>query len=277
VQRVVFANSWSRFFAEFDIGTFDDFFERLAADAKGGNRRRNVASFSLGPDSQKKTFFIKRFFHPYLKDVLFARRNVGESCSQGLYESESARFLLGNGIESYRPVCYGEEKKWGIESKSFVVTEELQSPCLTDFVREKWQTLERSQQEKIVAGLGAFVRRIHALNVSLPDLYVYHLNVSLPDLYVYHIYVTESAAGEYEFAVIDLHRMSRNVTNKNQKLKNLGRLHHSMLDNYFDDELKQLLVKSYAADNLDGDVTALVARIEKFSLAVSAKRRKKAY
>jgi len=265
VQRVVFANSWSRFFAEFDIGTFDDFFERLAADAKGGNRRRNVASFSLGPDSQKKTFFIKRFFHPYLKDVLFARRNVGESCSQGRYESESARFLLDNGIESYRPVCYGEEKKWGIESKSFVVTEELQSPCLTDFVREKWQTLERSQQEKIVASLGAFVRRIHALNVSLPDLYVYH------------IYVTESAAGEYEFAVIDLHRMSRNVTNENRKLKNLGRLHHSMLDDYFDDELKQLLVKSYAADNQDGDVAALVARIEKFSLAVSAKRRKKAY
>ena len=265
MQRVVFANSWSRFFAEFDIGTFDDFFARLSADAIGGNSRRNVVSFSLGPDSQKKTFFMKRFFRPHFKDVIFARRNVGESCSQGRYESESARFLLDNGIESYRPVCYGEEKKWGIETKSFVVTEELQAECLSDFVREKWHTLERSQQKKIVAGLGAFARRIHALNVSLPDLYVYH------------IYVTESAAGEYEFAVIDLHRMSRNVTNKNQKLKNLGRLHHSMLDNYFDDELKRLLVKSYAADNLEGDVTALVARIEKFSLAVSAKRRKKAY
>ena len=50
-----------------------------------------------------------------------------------------------------------------------------------------------------------------------------------------------------------------------------------LFDEYFDDELKQLLVKSYAADNLEGDITALVALIEKFSLAVSAKRRKKAY
>ena len=265
MQRVVLAESWSCFFAEFDVVTFDDFFERLAAGAVGGNSRRNVISFSLGSDSQKKTFFIKRFFRPHLKDVIFARRNVGESCSQGRYEWENARFLLDNGVESYRPVCYGEQKTWGIETKSFVVTEELRSTCLSDFIRDKWHTLERSRQEKIVAGLGAFVRWIHALNVSLPDLYVYH------------IYVTESPAGEYEFAVIDLHRMSRNVTNRNQKLKNLGRLHHSMLDKYFDEELKQLLVKSYAADSWDGDVTTLVTQVEKHSDAISAKRKKKAY
>ena len=265
MQSVVFENSWSRFFAEFDIETFDDFFERVAANAIGCNSRRNVVSFSLGPDSQKKTFFMKRFFRPHLRDVIFARRNIGESCSQGRYEWENARFLLDNGIESYKPVCYGEKKVLGIETKSYVVTEELQAECLSDFVRDKWNALERQEQKRIVAGLGAFVRRIHALNVSLPDLYVYH------------IYLTENAAGEYDLAVIDLHRMSRNVRNRNQKIKNLGRLHHSMLDDYFDKELKQLLVKSYAAENWDGDVAALVARVEKHSDTVSAKRKKKAY
>ncbi|MEA3225496.1 MAG: lipopolysaccharide kinase InaA family protein [Planctomycetota bacterium] len=265
MQRVVFSDSWDRFFAEFDIATFDDFFERLAVNAKGGNSRRNVVSFSLGPDARKKTFFIKRFFRPHFKDMIFSRRNIGESCSQGRYEWENARFLIDNGIESYKPVCYGEKTTWGIETKSFVVTEELQAECLSDFVRDKWNALERQEQEKIVAGMGAFIRRIHTLSVSLPDLYVYH------------IYLTENAGGEYDFAVIDLHRMSRNVTNRNQKIKNLGRLHHSMLDEYFDDELKQLLIKSYATDNWDGDVAALVARVEKHSDTVSAKRKKKAY
>ncbi len=265
MQQVVFANSWSDFFAEFDVASFNDFFERLATDARGGNSRRNVVRFCLGADSQKKAFFIKRFFRPHFKDIIFARRNIGEPCSQGRYEWENARFLLDNGIESYRPVCYGEQTTWGLETKSFVVTEELRSRCLSDFIRERWDALERSQQEKIVVGISAFVRKIHALNVSLPDLYVYHL------------YLTESDAGEYDFAVIDLHRMSRNVTNRNQKLKNLGRLHHSMLDEYFDDELKQLLVKSYAADDWDGDVAALISQVEEYSNAVSAKRRKKAY
>jgi tRNA A-37 threonylcarbamoyl transferase component Bud32 len=265
VQRIVFADSWSEFFAEAGLRSFDDFFEHLAAEAIGANNRRSVVTFNLGSGSHEKKFFMKRFLRPHFKDIFSARRNVGESCSQGRYEWENARLLLDNGIETYRPVCYGEETKWGIETKSFVVTEELRSECLSDFVREKWHTLERSQQEKIVAGLGAFVRRIHALNVSLPDLYVYH------------IYVTESAAGKYDFAVIDLHRMSRDVTNRNKKSKNLGRLHHSMLDDYFDNELKQLLVKSYAADSRESDVTTLVARVERLSAVVSAKRRKKGY
>lgn len=265
MQRVVFADLWSEFFASYDAATFDDHFERLAADATGGNSRRNVARFSLGAGAQKKTFFIKRFFRPHFKDVIFARRNIGESCSQGRYEWESARFLLDNGIGSYRPVCYGEQTTWGIETKSFVVTEELQSTCLSDFIREKWNSLERQEQEGIVAGIGAFVHRIHALNVSLPDLYVYH------------IYVTENATGKYDFEVIDLHRMSRNVTNQNQKLKNLGRLHHSMLDDYFDDELKRLLVESYAGNNWGDDINALVAQVERWSKTISAKRKRKPY
>jgi len=265
VERIVFTNSWSRYFAKFDLGTFDDFFERMATDAKGGNSRRKVSRFSLGTDDQRKTFFIKRFFRPHLKDVIFARRNLGESCSQGRYEFESARLLLDNDIGTYNPVCYGEQRSLGIETKSFVVTEELQSTCLSDFVRERWHTLERPQKEKIVADLGAFVRRIHAANVSLPDLYVYHL------------YITQVSAERYDFAVIDLHRMSRNVRNKNRKLRNLGRLHHSMLDEYFDKDLKKLLVNSYAADNSGSDVNALIAQVERWSKAISAKRKQKPY
>jgi len=265
VQRTVFADSWSGFFAKFGITTFDDFFVRFSANVVGGNSRRNVVPFTLGADSQKKTFFMKRFFRPHLKDVVFARRNIGESCSQGRYEWENARFLIANGIESYRPVCYGERKKWGMETKSFVVTEELRSTCLSDFVAENWNTLERREQEKIIAGIGRFVRRIHALNVSLPDLYVYH------------IYLTRTAAGDYDFAVIDLHRMSRNVTNRNHKLKDLGSLHHSMLDEYFDEDLKRLLIRSYAAENREDQVNALIARVERRSGVVSARRRKKTY
>ncbi len=265
MQRVVFADSWSRFFAEFGLKSFDDFFEHLTAETIGTNTRRSVITFSLGADSHKKTFFMKRFFHPHFKDMLFTRRNLGESCSQGRYEWENARFLLDGGIDTYRPVCYGEKTTWGLETKSFIVTEELQAQCLTDFVRQEWHSLRQPQKEKIMTELAAFVRRIHALNISLPDLYVWH------------IFLAENGGGEYDFAVIDLHRMSRNVTNKNQKIKNLGRLHHSMLDSYFDEKLKRLFIESYAANDRDSDVTALAAQVTKYSDAVSAKRRQKQY
>ncbi|MBN2592093.1 MAG: hypothetical protein JXA81_01200 [Sedimentisphaerales bacterium] len=264
MQRIVFADSWSDFFADFDLKSFEDFFENLEAKTIGVNKKRNVVTFSLGPDSHKKRFFMKRFSHPHFKDMLFSWRNIGRPCSQGRYEWENARLLLDNGIETYRPVCFGEKIKYGIENSSFFVTEELQSQCLTDFIRKNWAGFQQQQKEKIVTGLAAFIRKIHDLNICLPDLYIWH------------IYITENAS-EYEYAVIDLHRMSRNVTNRRLKIKNLGRIHHSMLDRYFDEELKRLLVKSYAADGQHGDVTKLLSRIKRYSDAVSAKRRQVQY
>ena len=261
MQRIVFANSWSEFFAEFDLKSFDDFFENLPAKTIGINKKRNVVTFSLGPNSHKKKFFMKRFSHPHFKDMLFSFRNIGRPCSQARYEWENTRLLLESGIETYRPVCFGEKIKWGIENNSFLVTEELQSQCLTDFIRQNWHSFQQQQKEKIITGLAAFVRKIHSSNISLPDFYVWH------------IYITENAGGEYDYAVIDLHRMSRNVTSRSRKIKNLGRLHHSMLDSYFDEELKQLFVKSYAADSRDVDVTKLLAQVKRYSDAVSAKRK----
>ena len=265
MQRIIFADSWSAFFAEFNLNSFDDFFEDLAAKSIGVNKKRNVISFSLCPDSQKKRLFMKRFSHPHFKDMLSSWCNIGRPCSQARYEWENARLLLDNGIETYRPVCFGEKITWGIENNSFFVTEELQSQCLTDFIRQNWNSLQQQQKEKIVTGLAAFIRKIHALNISLPDLYVWH------------IYITENAGGEYDYAVIDLHRMSRNVTSTSRKIKNLGRLHHSMLDSYFDEELKQLFIKSYTADGRDGDIAALLAQVKKYSDAVSAKRKQIQY
>ena len=275
MQKIVYANSWSQFFAEFGLKSFDDFFEYSAAKPIGRNNKRSVVTFSLGPESQKKHFFMKRFFRPHFKDMFFAWRSFGRFCSQAQCEWENARLLIDNGIETYRPVCYGEKAKCGVENKSFIITEKLQGQALTDFVRQQWHSLQRQQKEKIITGLAAFVRRIHALNISLPDLYVWH------------IFLTENTLNnEYSFAVIDLHRMSRNVTNKNTQMKNLGRLHHSMVDGYFDEKLKQLFIESYAAplssvddgnNGWDGDATALAAQVKKASDAVSAKRNPKPY
>ena len=265
MQRIIFADSWSAFFAEFNLNSFDDFFEDLAEKTIGVNKKRNVVMFSLGSNSQKKRFFMKRFSHPHFKDMLFSWCNIGRPCSQARYEWENARLLLDNGIETYRPVCFGEKITWGIENNSFFVTEELRSRCMTDFIRQNWHGFKQRQKEKFIIGLAAFIRKIHALNISLPDLYVWH------------IYITENAAGEYDYAVIDLHRMSRNVTSRSRKIKNLGRLHHSMLDSYFDEELKHLFVKSYAANDQHGDIARLMTQVKKYSDAVSAKRRQLQY
>ena len=51
MQRIVFADSWSAFFAEFQLKSFDDFYENPAAKTIDVNKKRNVVTISIGPDS----------------------------------------------------------------------------------------------------------------------------------------------------------------------------------------------------------------------------------
>lgn len=265
MQNVIYSNSWDKYFAEFGLKSLEDFFEYSDVETIGINNKRSVVSFSLGSDSNKKHFFMKRFFRPHFKDMLFTWRTFGYFCSQAQCEWENARLLLDHGIETYHPLCYGEQIKWGIEHKSFIVTEKLNSQAMTDFVGQKWHELQKETKEKIITGLGAFIQKIHAAEISMPDLYLWH------------IFIKEDKNGEDDFAVIDLHRMSRNVTNRNTLIKNLGRLHHSMIDDYFDEKLKQLLVESYAAARGDNNAAKLLTQVIKQSDIVSAKRNPKPY
>jgi hypothetical protein len=266
VERIVFTDSWQAFFADFGLKTLDHFFTFPDAKIINENNKRQVCTLTFGNEPGGKMFFLKRFHNPHLKDMLFTLRNCGSLCSQAAYEWRNANALLQNGVATYKPVCFGEKTRCGLESKSFIVTEKLQALPMTDFVRENWQKLSTEQKEKIITDLARFVRRIHDLNVSLPDLYLWHIFIK-----------EDQSLQSREFAVIDLHRMKCNVTSRNQKVKNLGRLDHSMLDKYFDERLKRLFIESYAADNWDGDIAALVARVKKYSDKVSAKRNPKLY
>ncbi|MFC1738918.1 lipopolysaccharide kinase InaA family protein, partial [Planctomycetota bacterium] len=228
------------------------------------SNKRTVATFSVDRKGASKVFFMKRYIKPHLKDMFFTWRAFGQFCSQGRFEWESVNFLIENGIETYRPVCFGEQTKWWLERGSFLVTDKLQGESLADFISREWKHLERSKKEQIIAGLGAFIRKIHKLNVSLPDLYIWH------------IFLTERQ-GRWEFAVIDLHRMLRNVTSIAQQLRNLGRLDHSMTDKYFDEQMRRLLIESYADADWPGSIDELAAKVKKYSKTMSARRNPKPY
>jgi len=266
VERIVFADSWQPVFDEFGLRSFDDFFTFPGGERINKNNKRDVTILTFGDEPHRKLFFLKRFHNPHFKDMLFTLRNFGHLCSQAAYEWKNTELLLESGVDTYRPVCYGEQIRWGLETRSFIITEKLQAQPLTDFVGQKWQYLRTEQKKKIIVDLANFVRRIH------------NLNISLPDLYLWHIFIRENPSSQgWDFAVIDLHRMAHNVTNQNQQIRNLGALVHSMLDKYFDDTLRQLFIESYAGQDWSGGTTSLAVRVKKHSDAISARRNPKQY
>ena len=264
MQEVIFTNSFEPFFAELGLRSFDDFFNYSGGQTVNKNNKRDVQRLAFESDGQTRIFYIKRFCKPHIKDMLFTLTAFGKICSQAECEFTNANLLLQNGIDTYKPACFGWRTVCGIERSSFFVTEQLKSQNFTDFLAENWQQLTEDEKQKIITSIAGTVRKVHDARISLPDLYLWHLFVSRD-------------AGRYDFAVIDLHRMRHNVKNRNELLKNLGRLHHSMTDKYFDDRLRRLLIESYAGSDWQGSIEALIKKVEKFSAAVSAKRKPKPY
>jgi hypothetical protein len=266
VKKTVFADLWQPVFAEFGLKSFDDFFYYFDTQKINKKTKRAIRTLVLGDGPDQKVFFLKRFYHPHFKDMFFTWRSFGEFCSQARCEWENANILLANGIETYRPICYGEQRKFGLEKKSFFVTEKLQGWCFTDFVSEKWSQLAQQQKGKIIISLAKLIRKIHDAGINLPDLYVWH------------IFIKEgSGPNQWEFAVIDLHRMEHNMTDRNKQIRNLGRLDHSMVDKYFDDSLRRLLIESYAGKDWPGGIAKLAREVKNYSAIVSAKRNPKQY
>ncbi|MHC4693782.1 MAG: lipopolysaccharide kinase InaA family protein, partial [Planctomycetota bacterium] len=144
--NIVFAGEWQKFFAKFGLESFDDFFDYSQGKTINRNNKRNVSELAFGEGDNRKVFFRKRFFSPHVKDMIFAWRSYGKFISQAALEWSNANILFENGIETYRPVCYGAQRKYSLERKSFFITEKLPGTALTDFVSKKWEQLSRQQK-----------------------------------------------------------------------------------------------------------------------------------
>ena len=264
MRTVQFAKNSSAIFEKAGLESFEDFFNYSEGVTINKNQKRDVVTFSLDDDDRRRHFFMKRFFNPHYKDILLTFRNFGCLCSQAACEWQNANTLLQNGIATYKPVCCGEETRLRLERKSFLITEKLPGCCLTDYIGDNWSTLGRDKKEKLTASLGRFVRKIHDARISMPDLYVWHIFMQSKD-------------DKYDFAVIDLHRMSANARGNRWRIRNLGALDFSMISKYFDQDMRDLLLDAYFGADFDGDKATFCRKVTNRSMILANRRRRPDY
>lgn len=251
-KRVVFAEGWEERFAAWGLRNFEDFFDYDDGLFVNRNDKRNVVEMRLGDQDNPDIFYRKRFFSPYWKDVFFTLRNFGVICSQAACEWKNANALLDLGVESYRPVCYGEETAFGIERRSFFVTQRLTGPCLADWLRQRGTDAKSQELQLMVLELGRLFRRIHDAGIRMPDLYVWH------------VFLTGGQPWSPEsFALIDLHRMMVKRKDLAQRARDLGAFLYSMAEPFFDGRLRKLLVDSYLEGGFPDNRERFIAAVEK--------------
>jgi tRNA A-37 threonylcarbamoyl transferase component Bud32 len=269
VVKVEFAKDWAQVFEESALESFEDFFGFSAGQTINKNKKREVVAMTLPAAGGEKELFMKRFFKPHFKDMLFTIRNFGSLCSQAACEWKNIDILLAHGIDTYHPVCFGQDLRLGLEKKSFIITEKINGAPLTDFVAANWLDLDQPQKEKIITALAKFVRKIHYTKISMPDLYIWHIFIKkapLPD-----------QISEDDFAIIDLHRMSINISNRNARTRDLGALDFSMQEKYFDDSLREVFLNTYM-DTSDADERIVFSRkIKNRSRVLAGRRRRPDY
>lgn len=267
--KVEFTKDWAQVFEKAGLKSFEDFFDYSAGQTINRNKKREVIAMTLDTAGGRKELFMKRFFKPHFKDMLFTIRNFGGLCSQAACEWKNIDILLQHGIATYHPVCYGQQMHFGLEKKSFIITEKINGPPLTDFVAANWLQLAQPQKEKIITAIAKFIRKIHSAKISLPDLYLWH------------IFMTKTPPAdditEDDFAVIDLHRMRINAANRNGRIKDLGALDFSMSEKYFDDGLREFFLNAYTNTVGGGERIALSRKIKNRSRVLAARRRRPDY
>ena len=243
--NVEFADGQRGFFDSQGLKKFDDFFDFSNGQIINKNQKRDVTTFTLGD----RVFFMKRFYSPHFKDMLFTFRNFGEICSQGGCEWRNANCLLANGIDTYKPVCYGYQMAWKIEKKSFFITEKINSEPLSDFVAANWTKTTSDEKKTIMTSIAKLFQRIHKAKISLPDLYVWH------------VFISKSGSGEYDLSIIDLHRMKNNAEPR-EYVRNLAAFDFSMSKKYFDDEIRGVFFDTYLEGYSDRAKKSMLSKIK---------------
>jgi len=108
MEQVIFNDPWQSFFAARGLRCLHDFFAYADGPIINRNTKRNVTVMTLPDGDRTRTFYMKRFYDPHVKDMLFTLGNFGKLCSQAELEWHNAKTLLDK-------VVRGEEKFHVIE------------------------------------------------------------------------------------------------------------------------------------------------------------------
>ena len=266
--KLVFEENYKTILHEANLKSLQDFFDFSNGELINRNQKRNVVAFTLNVDNQPVEFFMKRFVDPHLKDMFFVFRNYHHFHSQAAAECKSVEILAQHGIKAYKPVCCGEERFCGFEKRSLFITEKINGPCLTDFITHNWKNLALQQKQKLITSLATWIRKIHDANISLPDLYIWHI-------FLVHGHHTNQ--NDYDFAVIDLHRMRVNVKLQKHRIKDLGAFDFSLNPEHFDPDIKNIFLKAYLPDASTRERLKLQKKIKKRSQKLERKRKRLDY
>ncbi len=250
--------------ASLNLKTFSDWMSFNGGALVDRNSRRSVVRLRL-----RRTYFLKRFHKPPLKDFLFRWLAFRSAPTHAATEIAAAASLEKAGIGTYRIVGFGEAAS-GAARKSFLLTEELEgfAPLSVIVAAMALKTPAESLAIKkaVLAPLARLARKMHLAGITHPDFFSTHVFVLM-------------GAGGPEFRVIDLHRCAevRRIS-RFHAARDLAALHLTSARPQITRADRLRFLREYLGrDSLDADVRVLARKIASRSERVGVRSKYRGY
>lgn len=192
---------------------------RAVLDYSGGVRvchKRGRSVFRIEIDG--RTFYLKRNrLHRVEFWKALCRLRI-PSLGAGT-EWENILAVQAAGIPTVTPVAVGERSRWGLETASFTLTEEIyNAEPVDEFIQRKWTGSPirpcLGEKRRLIRDLAALARRFHGQGMNHRDFYLNHFFI----------------AGDGSLFLLDLQRVQRRRQIPMRFLvKDLGQLAYSSL------------------------------------------------
>ena len=223
----------------------DLFFGWPGCEIVKDQRKIKVARIRLQIKENVKTVYLKRynaFSWRYRLASFFQSSGATKSLT-------GAAILAESGLRTARPLAAMESRRYGILSKSFFLSEEIEGGKTADaYWREEILTIEgkegMARRRKFLQGLGELFHSLHRQNVYHNDLKDANILV-VPDL-----------SSETDcFYLLDLEGIRRyRKLNRRRRIKNLVQLNRT-LGKYLRPKEKACFLKSYLGPSLPDRMT----------------------
>ena len=146
--------------------------------------------------------YLKRHWGCQIKESLKLLVTSSPFATAGRREWENTLTLEGLGIQTMRPVAFGEKKFGFFEIRSFVVTEKIPAAVpLDDYLKERFtgkiHGAALREKRSLLWDIGDLARKLHSAGLT-------HM-----DLYLNHFFVRETQSGERVLHLIDLQRVAK--------------------------------------------------------------------
>jgi heptose I phosphotransferase len=189
------------------LGTFDDIM-----NYRGGKSYRNVPDRLtvrvplVSPDGRETAVYLKRHQRVDRREWLLGLVRLRKPRTRAEVEYGNVFLLAQAGLASMTPVALGQDAKWGLRQRSFLMTLEIPGgrPA-DDYLKDAFASAARGEplrrKRRLIAQIARLSRRFHGAGFHHRDFYLCHVFVrELPD-----------AEGEAEWGLhlIDLQRVRR--------------------------------------------------------------------